>query len=368
MTSQTGHRLAARVPRRSRIPSSAWKMAVFASVTLLLIGLLAALIGNVSFASTHTYQARFTDATGVLPGDRVRISGVEVGSVRSVRLAASEDGRQDALVEFRVRSDVPVLSSAQLELRYENIVGARYLAIEEQPGDGSADGTMAPGGTFPVAQTSPALNLTQLFNGFQPLLRALDPRDMNTLSFQLVRAFQGEATDIAGLLHRTASLTGTLADKDAVIGRVVSNLESVLATVDDREGQLTALIVQFRDLMVDLSSHREVVSVQLPRLGRLLDSTSGMVRDVRPPLARSVRGLGAVARILRVHQSDLDASLKDIPRKLRFMARSGSYGSWFNFYVCGLEIRVKVLGGTLYLGTPSIASNETGSVCQRGAR
>lgn len=354
-----GERIPQGVATRSRIPSSAWKMGVFATSTLLLLGLLATLIGNISFVESRTYYARFTDATGVLPGDRVRISGVEVGSVRAVRLVDVGDGRRQALVEFRVESDVPVSRDARLALRYENIVGQRYLAIEQTSG---AD-PMAADATFPVSQTTPALSLTQLFNGFQPLLRAVDPERTNELSYEIVRAFQGESGVIEGLLRDTASLTGTLADKDAVIGRVVTNLDDVLATVGDRDRELTALIVRFRDLMVGLSSNRDVIAIELPRLGRLLDDTGGMIRDIRPPLARTVSSLAEVAEALHVDRDVLDASLKEIPRKLRLLARTGSYGSWFNFYACGVEVRLRVLGDTLYLGTPGVGANERDSVC-----
>jgi phospholipid/cholesterol/gamma-HCH transport system substrate-binding protein len=344
---------------RSAIPSSAWKMAVFAAVTIVLIGLLATLIGNISFASSRTYYGRFTDATGVLHGDRVRVSGVEVGTIRDVRLVSGDDGRQQALVEFEVRDDVPMSQDARLELRFENIVGQRYLAIEQKPG-GSP---MRAGATYDVAQTTPALNLTQLFNGFQPLLRALDADQTNQLSFQLVKAFQGEAGSISQLLRHTASLTNTLADKDVVIGNVVRNLNDVLTTVDARDRELTALIVEFRNLMVGLSSQRETVSIELPRLARLLGATSGMLRDVRPGLKSTVRNLGKVAKQLDIDREVLQASLEEVPEKLQLMARTGSYGSWFNFYVCGMEVRLKVLGGTLYLGTPAVASNEADSVC-----
>lgn len=346
---------------RAAIPSSAWKTAIFAAVTVVLLGLLATLIGNVSFEPTRTYTGRFTDATGVLKGDRVRVSGVEVGSVRAVRLVDAGDGRKNALIEFAVREDVPVLDSAHLQLRFENIVGQRYLAIEEEPGDGKR----VPAGTvFGLDQTSPALNLTELFNGFQPLLRALDPEQMNRLSFQIVRAFQGEATSIGGLLRDTASLTETLANKDDVIGRLVSNLNDVLGTVDARDEQLTALIVQFRDLMAGLSSDRKTIAIELPKLDQLLAESSDFVHDVRPALASTLDALAKVAHQLSVDQRVLAASLREIPQKMRMMARTGSYGSWFNFYVCGLEVRLKLNGGTLYLGTPSITSNETDSVCQ----
>ncbi|MFL6089090.1 MAG: MCE family protein [Aeromicrobium sp.] len=347
---------------RSVLPSSMWKTIGFAAVTTVLIGVLATLIGNISFEPTSTYYGRFTNATGVLKGDRVRVAGVEVGSVRAIRIVDAGDGRKDAMIEFAVRKDVPVLDSAHLQLRYENIVGQRYLAVEEKAGQGHRVRT---GTTFGLDQTSPALNLTELFNGFQPLLRALEPEQMNKLSYEIVRAFQGEAASLGGLLRDTTSLTSTLADKDVVIGRLLGNLNDVLSTVDARDTELTALIVRFRDLMDGLSSDRRTIAVELPKLDRLLSESADFVHDVRPSLAGTVRGLAKVAHQLGIDERTLAASLAEIPPKLRMMARTGSYGSWFNFYVCGLEVRVKINGGTLFLGTPSITSNETGSVCAK---
>lgn len=348
---------------RSRIPSSAFKMAIFTTVTVVLIGLLATLIGNISFTEKKTYSAVFTDATGVFKGDRVRISGVEVGSVTGLEMT-EDDGRTLARVEFSVEEDVPVFRDAEVELRYENIVGQRYVAIVEQPGDGEL---MPEGGTFPVQQTKPALNLTVLFNGFQPLFRALDPETVNRLSFEIVRALQGEAVTFRNLMADTASLTNTLADKDAVIGQVVDNLNVVLGTLAERDQELTQLVVQFRDLMRGLSKDRDVLATALPDLAGLLDAGSGMLSDIRQPLADDVRGLQSVARQLAADREVLDRSLGELPSRLRIIARTASYGSWFNFYTCGLSVELQLLGGQLRLQSPAIlGANEADTVCGGG--
>ena len=70
-----------------------------------------------------------------------------------------------------------------------------------------------------------------LFNGFRPLFTALNPDDVNKLAYEIIQVLQGEGGTVASLLRRTASLTNTLADRDAVIGRVITNLNSVLATL-----------------------------------------------------------------------------------------------------------------------------------------
>jgi phospholipid/cholesterol/gamma-HCH transport system substrate-binding protein len=347
---------------QSRIPSSIYKMAIFTVVTVVLIGLLATLIGNISFVPSRTYRAVFTDATGVFAGDRVRLSGVEVGTVKSVKLSAHGEGQQ-AMLEFTVENEVPLYRNARLELRFENIVGQRYLSIKETAGAGEL---MRPGATFPVDQTTPALSLTVLFNGFQPLFRALDPKETNKLSYELVRVLQGESGTIRNLMQSTASLTNTLADKDEVIGQVVDNLNVVLDTVGERDRELTALIVQFRNLMGGLAKDGDVIGAALPSLARLLDGTSGLIAEVRGPLKYDIGQLNILAGQVVATKGELNDSLKTLPRKLRALIRTGSHGSWFNFYVCGLDLQLQLPGGTAYLQSPALVANERDTVCGGG--
>jgi phospholipid/cholesterol/gamma-HCH transport system substrate-binding protein len=328
-----------------------------------LLGLLASLVGNVSFADSRTYYGIFTDATSVNKGDRVRVSGVEVGSVQGLELIRSGDETL-ARVKFKVKSEVPVYRSAQLQLRYENVVGLRYLAIDEVGGSGSR---MAEGGTFPVTQTKPALSLTELFNGFQPLFQALDPKRLNEFSYELIRAFQGESGSIQTLVQHTASLTNHLADREDVLRRVITNLNLVMGTVADRDDQLEELIVAFRDLMVGLADDRDVITQTLPDLATLLSEGAGIIRDIRPPLTDTVTSLGTLSTQLDATRGELDASLKRLPGRLNKFARTASYGSWFNFYVCGIGVRLSLLDGAANLTTPSVAADERETVCGLGA-
>lgn len=352
------------VKGRSRIPSSVYKVATFAVITTVLIALLGTLIGNVRLGASRTYYAVFTDATGVFEGDRVRLSGVEVGAVTGLELI-SEGDRQLARLEFSVDESVPVYPDAQLELRYENIVGQRYLNISETPQErpSAKDGT-----TFAVDQTTPALNLTELFNGFEPLFRALDPERLNTFSFELVRALQGEAGSIQNLMRNTAQLTNTIADKDQVIGSVVGNLNTVLRTVGDRDEKLTDLIVQFKNLMSGLAGQSDVIGASLPSLNQLLDATAGTIQEIRRPLKSSVGSLNKIAGQLVEDRQVLDRSLQELPFTMRTLARTASYGSWFNFYVCGLQINITLLDGTVNLGNVGGSANERDTVCGGGVR
>ena len=77
------------------------KLLIFIVVTTLATGFLVVTIGNISFAASKQYKAVFSDATGVVKGDDVRVAGVKVGSVKSVEIV----DRTRALVTFKVDND-----------------------------------------------------------------------------------------------------------------------------------------------------------------------------------------------------------------------------------------------------------------------
>lgn len=311
------------------------KLVVFMVVTSLLTFTLAATIGNLSFGGTTSYSATFSDATGLLPGNDVRIAGVKVGSVEDIEL----QGRNLAKVEFSLEGGRDIPESTVVRLRYRNLVGERYLALTE--GEGSAR-PLREGTTIPLSQTRNALDLTVLFNGFRPLFQALEPETVNQVAFEIVQTLQGEGGTVESLVARTASLTNTLADRDEVIGRVIDNLGAVLATVDDNGGELSQLIVNLRRLSAGFAEDREAIGASLDGISDLTSATAQLLVDVREPLQADIVELGEVARNLNDNSAEVDRVLQRLPGKLERLVGTATYGSWFNFYLCGAKARLTV--------------------------
>lgn len=323
------------------------KLVAFATVTLLATGLLAATIANVGGAGGTEYKARFTDVTGLNVGDDVRVAGVKVGQVSSIDVV----DRRLAEVSISVTTPQALPETSTAVVRYRNIVGQRYVALDR--GAGSPTGTMQPGETIPLERTKPALDLTVLFNGFKPLFQALSPDDVNQLSFEIIQVFQGEGGTIESLLNRTASLTSSIADKDAVIGQLVNNLNSVLDTVNARDDQLSSLIVSLQQLVTGLSTDRAAIGSSIQSIADLATSTAGLLQPVRGPLQADIAGVNQLASNLNASGDALNSVLKNLPSKLETITRTASYGSWFQFYLCGLDATVGLGGSANLLGLPT---------------
>jgi len=308
------------------------KLIIFTVVTVAVTGLLATTIGNFRFGGTTEYRAIFTDVTGLLKGDDIRIAGVRVGSVEKVEV----HDRTLARVTISVDKERRLSESTKAAVRYRNLVGQRYIALVEGAG---ASTPLKAGATIPLDQTTPALDLTVLFNGFKPLFTALSPKDINEFSFEIIQTLQGEGSSINSLLAHTASLTSTLADRDAVIGRTLDNLNSVLGTVDQRDQKLSELILQLQRFISGLSEDREAIGASLTNISGLADATAGLVEEARPGLKTDIRELGEVAGNLDDNKKGVNEFLDRFPGKLNTITRTATYGSWFNFYLCEFSVK-----------------------------
>jgi len=310
---------------------AAWRFAVFAIVTVLATALLAVTILNVDTQSARGFSAVFTDAANVVPGDEVRMAGVRVGTVKGVHLY---DNRE-AKVDFTVADTVAMTDTTHVEVRYRNLIGQRYLAVVEQPGGQP----LASGTTIPASRTKPALNLTTLFNGFRPLLSGLNPSDVNQLSYELVQVLQGEGGTIDSLFRRVGSLTNSLADRDALIGRVIDDLNSTLGPIANHDQQLNALVGNLASFLGGLSQDRGAIGSALVSIDRMTGATASLLHDARPSLAADIRHLGRLAEGLNVPQSRalIEHFLTYTPFKLKVATPEASYGAFLNFYVCGVN-------------------------------
>jgi phospholipid/cholesterol/gamma-HCH transport system substrate-binding protein len=251
-----------------------------------------------------------------------------VGQVDEVEIA----GRTRAEVTFSVADDLPLTTTSGAEIRFLNLVGNRYMALTR----GGVGAPLAEGATIPLSRTKPALDLTVLFDGFKPLFAALSPDEVNELSLNIVRTLQGEGGTVRSLLQHTASLTNHVADRDRLIGDVITNLNKTLGTVTDRRRQVVELVDQMQRWVSGLSAERRTIGASLGDIESLTTATADLLRKGRPYIKEDVARLRQILDLLArpENQELLVDLLRRLPEKLTDQARTGTYGSWYQYYLC----------------------------------
>jgi phospholipid/cholesterol/gamma-HCH transport system substrate-binding protein len=314
--------------RNSTTIAALVKLGVFTATSAVVTTVLVLIMGNFALGDTTTYSAVFANASQLQSGDDVRVAGVSVGQVDEVEI----EHRTRALVTFSVADDLQLTSTSGAEIRYLNLVGNRYLALTRGSG-----GTALPAGeTIPESRTKPALDLTVLFDGFKPLFAALSPREVNQLSMNIVRTLQGEGGTVRSLLSHTASLTNHIADRDQLIGEVIANLNETLGTVTQRREQVVELVDQMQRWVSGLSAERRTIGASLANIESLTQATADLLRRGRPYIKADVQRLRTILDLLaRPENQELVTDLlRRLPEKLTDQARTGTYGSWYQYYLC----------------------------------
>lgn len=323
--------------RKRHTLAAAVKLAIFSVVAVVVTATLVAIMGRFGSGETEDYTAIFASASLLQKGDDVRVAGVVMGKVKEVEVYQDDRAR----VRFSVAKDLTLTTASRAEIRYLNLVGDRYLTVlQGKPG---AQPIKA-GATIPITNTTPALNLTALYNGFAPLFSALDPEDINQLSLNLIKVLQGEGGTVEGLLRHTASLTNAIADRDELVGQVVTNLDELLATVDGRHQELTTLVQELRRWVGGLAEDRVQIGRSIVNISSMTRVLADLVTDARPVLKSDIEQLRRLATELDkpATRKVLHKIMNNLPEMLADQTRTGTYGSWYSYYLCGVSMNIKL--------------------------
>jgi phospholipid/cholesterol/gamma-HCH transport system substrate-binding protein len=309
------------------------KFTAFVVVTAMFTVFLFFIFGQFRTAPTSGYSALFADVSRLKPGDSVRVAGIRVGTVRDVSLQPDKK----VLVKFDADRGVVVTTGTRAEVRYFNLVGARYLDLVDGPG---ATTVMRPGTQIPVDRTAPALDLDLLLGGLKPVIQGLNPQDVNALTAALLQVLQGQGDTLESLLSKTSSFSKALADKREVVQQLINNLNVVLQTLANNGDKFSGTVDRLERLVTGLAADRDPIGAAIESLDNGTASIAQLLTNARPPLAGTVDQLNRLAPLIDQDKGLIDASLQKMPDNYRKLARAGSYGSFVNYYICGISIRV----------------------------
>jgi phospholipid/cholesterol/gamma-HCH transport system substrate-binding protein len=314
------------------------KFAAFFVVMCVLTVSLFFIFGQYQTGSKHDYSAVFANVSQLASGDSVRVAGVRVGTVNKVQLRDDNT----VLVKFDTDRNIVLSVSTRAVVRYLNLIGDRYLELDDSAGPT----TIRPvGSQIPIDQTAPALDLDLLLGGLKPVIQGLNPNDVNALTNSLIQIFQGEGPTLESLFSRTSTFTNALADNDATIKQLIDNLKGVVETIAQKGDEFSGAIDKLERLISGLSKDRDPIGSAIEALNNGTASLADLLTSARQPLAGSVEQLSRVAPLLDQDKGLLDAQLAKLPEDFRKLARQGAYGSFINYYVCGISFRASDLQG-----------------------
>ncbi|MBO2447686.1 MCE family protein [Actinomadura barringtoniae] len=266
----------------------------------------------------HYLRATFGRAgEGLDTRSDVKIRGVKVGGVASVRLTA--DGR--AQVTIRLDHGVRAPASTEAAVVPLSVFGPKYIDL--RPGQGEGTGPyLADGGT--IAKTQDPQELTDVAEPTTRLFDALNPRDIATIMTAL-GGIDGRGQEMSRLMDDSSKLLGLGARRSADLGAVLDNGGKVAGTVADHSAEIGPMTA-------DLDTVLTSVTGDPARFETMLNGISGSARtlvqilgvDPRAP-GRIIDSIGPVATVLHTYRGyfpDLISGSSNVLTQLTGIARA----------------------------------------------
>lgn len=286
----------------------ALRFVIFAAAMLVIAAGVVQAIQRPVSGSLSTFDALFTDVGGLRVGSDIRMFGVAVGKVESITL----DGT-DARVRFSLQRDRPLYESSRLAIRYQNLVGQRYIEVRQPDSTGNLQRS---GSTVGIERTVGSFDITSLFNGLEPMLKEFSPESVNQLAVNALAVLQGDDSRVGATLDAVAKLSKYTTDRQTVISVLLRNFKQISEQIGGKSSQAGVLIQGVADVFTGLQKQFDglmhAVDVIPPVLGPFnsLLTTVGLTFPNNPDLAhdlkvafpdldRAVRGLDHVPGILQ---------------------------------------------------------------------
>ncbi|ORA37162.1 MCE family protein [Mycobacterium aquaticum] len=315
------------------------KVAIFAIAMLLVAAMLVVVFGQFRFSSNHSYHATFAEASRLKAGQDVRIAGVAVGTVNKVKL--NPDNTVD--VAFDVNKRYQLYTSSRALVRYQNLVGDRYMEIAAGPGELRK---LPPGGTIAIQNTQPALDLDALLGGLRPVLKGLDGAKVNEISNAVIELLQGQGGAISNLLTSTGAFTQNLAARDQLIGDVITNLNTVLGTVDEKGAKFDASVDELQKLITGLAQGRDPIAGAIGPLASAENDLTSMLQQSRRPLQAVIENARPFAQRLDERKADVNKVIEPLAENYLRLNALGAYGAFFNIYYCSIRMKINGPAGS----------------------
>lgn len=265
------------------------------------------------FRGTHSLYSTFEDASGILPGNAVRVNGVRVGSVDEVVL---DPETNKVRVHFHVDEEIAVPEGSHTEIGGIAALNSVHLRLHLGP---ASNPRVAEGGLIPSLREANLLG--QLTEQAPGLVEQVD-----TLLYSANATFASANRLLTGSdedLRRTlAAFRGTAETLNDLLRAEQARLSRTLANFDQASGDLSLLAAGLRGIS-DESSDSLKLAIQnlnrtMARLDRTmagLEATSATLDDI---LGRIDRGEGTLGRLVNDPglYTRLDSTLLNLNRIL----------------------------------------------------
>jgi len=276
-----------------------------------------------SLATQVTYRALFAEAGGLAAGNKVKLSGVDVGTVTDVSLRGLQP-----LVTFKVDATVRLASDTSAHIRTGSLLGERVLVLESAGG-----AKLRPFDVIPVSRTSSPYSLTDAVGDLTKNTASTDTATLNQSLNTLAATIDQIAPQLGPTFDGITRLSKSLNSRNETLQQLLSSASDITQVLADRSQQLNQLILNANDLVEVLVARRQAIIDLLANTTTVAQQLSGLIRDNDQKLAPTLDKLNSVTEMLEHSRDNIARMLPALAKFQITLGETVANGFYYNAYV-----------------------------------
>jgi phospholipid/cholesterol/gamma-HCH transport system substrate-binding protein len=274
--------------------------------------------------ATPSYFGQFTDTGQLNKGDKVRITGVQVGKVEGFTI----DG-DHVVVKFSLGGNT-IGTESRLAIKTDTVLGKKVLEIEPRGAN-----TLRPNAVLPLGQsTTPyqiydaAFDITKAATGWN-----IDTvkQSLNVLSQTINQTYSHLSPALDGL----ARFSDTIGKRDETIKHLLAQANKVASVLGDRSEQINRLLVNAKTLLAAFNERGRAIDALLQNISAFSAQVQGFVND-NPNLNPVLEQLRSISDVLVARKDDLAQSLKYVGQFAASLGETVASGPYFKIVLSNL--------------------------------
>src|SRR3984893_1398159 len=293
-------------------------------VGVLAIALVVLIVGvGQSFSSlpvlfaTASYYAQFSDSGGMSKGDKVRIVGMDVGTVQDLSI----DG--DHVVMKFTTGTHTIGTESRVAIRTDTLLGKKVLEIEPRGAK-----RMRPNDVLPLGQSTTPY---QVYDAFFDVTKAaagwnIDTvkQSLNVLSHTINQTYP----HLSAALDGVAKFSDIIGKRDEQLKHLLTEARKVAGVLGDRSKQINALLRNTQALLAAFNQRGKAIEALLANVSAFSTQVQGLIND-NPNLHHLLDQLRSVTDVLVAHKNDLVSVLNTLRNYTAALSEAVGSGPYF---------------------------------------
>lgn len=273
-----------------------------------------------------SYTAELSDASGLREGNMVQIAGIDVGRVADLEIAGDH-----VVVHFTVDPGHRFGEDTTASVEVLNLLGEKFLNLRP-----AGAGEMEEDATIPLERTDASYDIVEVFGELSDTTENIDLPQLQQALDEVAGTMNRSSEEAAAAFTGLSRLSRTVASRDKELESLLARADSVATLLDERKGDLVALMREGDLVLRELRKRREAIHVLLESTATLSRELGGLVDDNQEQIGPMLEELRAVTQTLVERKKQLRAVFRNFGPYVRIMSNVIGNGPWFDAYASNL--------------------------------